>query len=318
MRVRFGYVAHATSLWECSPAKTITFKRLQTLNKEEQQQSLYTITKQNITNTKRALLYNIAHGIPLYRISSTIVPLATHSEVEFDYITPFHNEWSDLGSIVKQYNLRVSFHPGQFTLFTSEKDTITQNAITDMTYHYNLLQAMGLEKESVLNIHVGGAYGNKEKAIERFHRNIQLLPKQIKKQMTLENDDKTYTTEETLTICEREQIPLVFDYHHHLANMSEESLENMLPRIFDTWQHTKLVPKVHISSPKSEKEFRSHAEYVDLEFVKPFFEIAKVFQRDFDVMVESKGKDMAMLQLVEELSKLRGYKRIDGGTIEIK
>jgi UV DNA damage endonuclease len=318
MRVRFGYVAHATSLWDSSPAKTVTFKRWKTLGKEERNKKMYEVTKQNITNTKRALLYNIAHGIPLYRISSTIVPLATHPEVDFDYLSLFRAEWRELGTIVKQYKLRVSFHPGQFTLFTSEKGTITQNALTDMTYHYRLLQAMKLETKSMLNIHVGGAYGNKEKAIERFHENIQLLPVPIKKQMTLENDDKTYTTEETLAICEKEKIPLVFDYHHHIANTSVNSLENMLPRVFDTWQHTGLVPKVHISSPKSEKEFRSHAEYVDLAFVQPFFEIARTYKCDFDVMVESKGKDKAMLQLVEELSKLRGYKRVDGGVIDIK
>ncbi|GGE82196.1 UV DNA damage repair endonuclease UvsE [Priestia taiwanensis] len=318
MLVRFGYVAHATSLWDSSPAKTMTFKRWQTLEKEERQQKMYAITKQNITNTKRALFYNIAHGIPLYRISSTIVPLATHREVEFDYISLFDKEWKELGEIVKNHNLRVSFHPGQFTLFTSDKETITQNAVTDMTYHYNVLKAMGLEEESMLNIHVGGAYGNKAKAIERFHENIQLLPIPIKKQMTLENDDKTYTAEETLAVCEKENIPLVFDYHHHLANRSNEILENMLPRIFNTWQHIKLIPKVHISSPKSEKEFRSHAEYVDMTFVQPFFEIAKTCKLDFDVMVESKAKDKAMLQLVEELSKLRGYKRIDGGVLEIK
>ncbi|MNG13758.1 putative UV damage endonuclease [compost metagenome] len=81
--------------------------------------------------------------------------------------------------------------------------------------------------------------------------------------------------------------------------------------------HTEIIPKVHLSSPKSEKEFRSHADYVDASFVKPFFEAAKGIGRDFDVMVESKQKDKAALQLVEDLAKMRGYKRIGGATIEI-
>ncbi len=88
--------------------------------------------------------------------------------------------------------------------------------------------------------------------------------------MTLENDDKTYTTAETLSICQKENIPFVFDYHHHMVNLCEEPLEELLPAIFETWSHTNISPKVHISSPRSEKEFRAHAEYIDLEFIKPF------------------------------------------------
>ena len=93
-----------------------------------------------------------------------------------------------------------------------------------MDYHYRMLEAMGVADQPLINIHVGGAYGNKEKAIGRFHENIQSLPPVIKKRMTFENDDKTYTTEETLAVCEKERVPLLFDYHHHKANQADEPL----------------------------------------------------------------------------------------------
>ncbi|MGG5740969.1 MULTISPECIES: UV DNA damage repair endonuclease UvsE [Bacillus cereus group] len=316
MIMRFGYVSHAMALWDCSPAKTMTFTSFKKLNKQEREDKLYHVTRQNLEHTIRILHYNIAHEIPLYRLSSSIVPLATHPEVEFDYIQLFAPLWRKIGALIQEHNLRVSFHPSQFTLFTSDKPHITTNAITDMTYHYNVLNAMGIADSSYINIHVGGAYGNKEKAIERFHENIQKLPDHIKRQMTLENDDKTYTTSETLAICQKEKIPFVFDYHHHIANLCNESLEELLPMIFKTWSHTNVPPKVHISSPKSEKEFRSHADYIDLDFIKPFLHITKKIDHNFDIMIESKQKDLALLQLIDEISSIRGIKRKNGAVLQ--
>jgi UV DNA damage endonuclease len=136
--------------------------------------------------------------------------------------------------------------------------------------------------------------------------------------MTLENDDKTYTAEETLKVCETEGIRFVLDYHHHMANLSEAPLEELLPQIFGTWANAEAVPKVHISSPKNEKEFRSHADFVDPEFIMPFVNLLRELGKDVDFMIEAKAKDQAALKLVEGLSKLRGFKRVSGASIEIK
>lgn len=314
--MRFGYVSHAVALWDCSPAKTMTFTTWKKLGKQEREEKLYNITMQNLMHTLRTLHYNIAHEIPLYRLSSSIVPLATHPEVDFDYIDIFTPFWRKMGKLIREHNLRVSFHPNQFTLFTSEKPHITDNAVLDMTYHYNVLDAMGLADSSYINIHIGGAYGNKEKALLRFHENLKKLPPHIKQQMTLENDDKTYTASETLAVCKLERIPFIFDYHHHMANLCDEPLEALLPAIFKTWDHTNTIPKVHISSPKSEKEFRSHANYIDATFIKPFLHIMRELNQDFDIMIESKQKDLALFQFVDELASIRGVRRISGAALQ--
>ncbi|WP_456277408.1 UV DNA damage repair endonuclease UvsE [Bacillus sp. AK128] len=316
MRIRFGYVATALSLWDSSPSKTITFTNWKKLKKDERKTRLIQIAKQNIYNTKRALLYNIAHEIELYRMSSSIVPLATHPEVKWNYIKDLQEDFKDLGELVKQHHLRVSLHPNQFTLFTSDREQVTLNAVEDMKYHYKIFKAMGIEDRSLINIHIGGAYGDKEQALNRFDDNIKLLPGHIKKRMTLENDDKTYTTTETLKVCQRHGVPVLFDYHHHLANLSEEPLEELLPEIYKTWEEFGLIPKVHLSSPKSEGQFRHHADYVSLDFIMPFLTLAKSIGSDFDIMIEAKEKDRALLKLVEEVSKIRGVKRIRGGTVE--
>jgi UV DNA damage endonuclease len=317
MIIRFGYVSHALSLWDCSPAKTLTFTRWKKLDEHERKSQLLSITRQNLEHTMRMIHYNISQEIYLYRFSSSIVPLATHPEVLWDYKTPFKSLFLEIGELVKKHQLRLSFHPNQFTLFTSDKPHITENAIIDMTYHYDMLDEMGLANEAIINIHVGGAYGNKEAATERFHTNIQKLPLAIKKRMTLENDDKTYTASETLAICQKEKIPLLFDFHHFMANNDEqERLKELLPSIFQTWSWIGLKPKIHVSSPKSENEFRSHADFVDIEFLMPLLKVLKELNVDLDFMIEAKQKDKAALKLCEEIAKIRGVKRIGGATVE--
>ncbi|WP_018923628.1 UV DNA damage repair endonuclease UvsE [Salsuginibacillus kocurii] len=317
MLLRFGYVSTALSLWEASPSRTLTFTNWKKLNKEERKEKLHDSIEQNLKNTIRALHYNIAHGISVYRMSSSLVPLATHPEAGWDYVTPFKHRFAEIGDLVKKHQLRVSFHPNQFTLFTSPKEHVTENSITDMTYHYTMLEAMGLDKESTINIHIGGAYGDKEAALNTFNKNFAKLDPSIQAQTTLENDDKTYTAEETLRLCEHHSLPFVFDYHHHWANPGNDSFENLLPAIFDTWKNRSQPAKFHLSSPKSETEFRSHADYVDLDFALPFIKALKAYGQSADIMIEAKAKDKAALKLIEEIAKIRGYKRVEGGAIKI-
>ncbi|MEL3962315.1 UV DNA damage repair endonuclease UvsE [Lysinibacillus endophyticus] len=317
MILRFGYVSTALALWEASPSRTLTFTNWNKQKEEERSNKLLYLTEQNLKNTLRVLHYNIAHGIELYRMSSSLVPLATHPDVKWDFITPFKELFKEIGSLVQKHNLRVSFHPNQFTLFTSPQEHITANAIIDMTYHYNMLEAMGLHKDANINIHVGGMYGNKLEAMTRFHKNFVKLDKEIRMQTTLENDDKTYTAAETLQICEQQNVPMVFDYHHYWVNRQDENFEELLERIFATWERTGKVPKFHLSSPKSEKLIRAHADYVDIDFALPFIHALKAFGKSADIMIEAKLKDQAALRLVEQLGKLRGFKRINGGAIEI-
>lgn len=106
MRYRFGYVSNAVTLWEASPAKSLTFARYSKLSKEERTEALLRTTKANLVNTLRTLYFAIAHDIPLYRFSSSIVPLATHPEVRWDFVTPFCKEFLEIGQLVKRHGLQ--------------------------------------------------------------------------------------------------------------------------------------------------------------------------------------------------------------------
>jgi len=316
MKIRFGYVANALGLWDASPSKSLTFARYSALSKMERMDKLKSVTAQNLQHTKRILHYNIAHEISLYRFSSSFVPLATHPEVMWDFVTPFRTEWEKLGQLIRQFKLRPSFHPNQFTLFTSPREEVTMNAVKDMEYHFKMLEAMNALERGIINIHIGGAYGDKDTSLKRFHQNFKKLPHTIKKHVTLENDDKTYNVEETLITCEKEKVPMILDYHHYMANKGEGDLSHYLPRIFNTWNSFSTVPKVHISSPKSDQAYRSHADFVSLDFILPFLKMAKALDRDFDIMIEAKQKNLAMLKLIEEIASIRGVKRISSGEVE--
>jgi len=189
MIIRLGYVSTAISLWDASPSKALTFARYSQLASEERHEKLLSVTYQNLLNTERMIHYNIAHDIPLYRFSSSIAPLATHPEVKWDYVTPFRDKWLEIGDLVKKHGLRTSFHPNQFTLFTSPREEVTANAILDMEYHYGMLEAMGLEQEAIINIHIGGAYGDKQETLPRFNQNLTKLPAPINTAITLGNDN---------------------------------------------------------------------------------------------------------------------------------
>jgi UV DNA damage endonuclease len=315
MLASFGFVSTALNLYEASPAKTMTYATYQKRIKEEREKQLLSITKNNLRRTLRVLHYCIAHELPLYRMSSSIVPLATHPDAAWDFLKETEEVRKEIGDLVKKHGIRTSMHPNQFTLFTSPRTDVTLNAVKDMQYHYQLLKGMGIEEQSYINIHIGGGYGDKTAALERFHENLKKLPPAIKKRMTLENDDKTFTTEETLLVCEKEGIPLMFDYHHYKANPGDTELEELLPRFIDTWKNTGRTPKVHLSSPKDEKAYRSHHDFVSLDYVLPFFKVIREFTDKLDVMIEAKQKDRAALKLLDELERVRGFQRLSGGTI---
>lgn len=317
MIVRFGYVAIALDIQEGSPNKTITVKTAETIpNHEDRLNRMRRILRENLSNTLRILRYNAARHIYIYRFTSKTVPLATHQiAADWDYIEEFKEEWQEIGQFVKQHKLRVSAHPDHYTLINSPQSDVLAAAYKDLDYHVLVFEAMNLPIEPQLVMHIGGLYKDKDTSISRFIQEFNNLPDRIKLRLMLENDDKSYSAADVLNICQKIQCPMVLDIHHHFCKNDGEELAELWPAITQTWQD-KTPPKIHLSSPKDQKQFRSHADFVNIEDFIPFLKIAKEYDKDFDVMVEAKQKDLAMFKLVEDLSKISGIKKIDHATIE--
>jgi UV DNA damage endonuclease len=164
--------------------------------------------------------WNEKHGITLYRMSSDMFPWS--SEYAFDNlpdIIKIKNILSGLGKIVKEYNHRLGFHPGPFNVLASPNPEVVRKTISELNKHSEIMDMLDLPTTpfSKINIHVGGAYGNKQDALKRWVDNFHLLGENTKKRLTIENDDKPnmFTVKDLLYIHEHTGIPIVFDYHHH-------------------------------------------------------------------------------------------------------
>jgi len=320
MIFRLGYVAMTLNLEDASPSSTITataFNKIQ--DQEARMNKLRKIAQKNIRNSLRILIYNKATDIKVYRFTSKIIPLATHPLVQhWDYCSELKDEFIEIGNFVKENGFRVSAHPDHFTLINSPKEHIFYESLKDLEYHANIFEAMGLEEAKYkLVMHVGGVYKDKKTSMQNFKNNFHRLPDRVRKRIILENDDKSYTASEVLELCKELSIPMVFDVHHHKCVNNGERIEDLLEEIFHTWEGESWPPKIHFSSPKSEKDFRSHADYVQLEEFLQFLQAARLINRDFDVMLEAKNKDNALLKLSSELEKVGYIKKINTATFEM-
>ncbi len=319
MKVRFGYVAMSMILKDCSPSKTVTVANLSKIEGEaERFGKLTLLARTNIENTRRLLAHNRSHDIKVFRISSRLIPLATHPIAQnWDWVWAVRKELESLGGFIREDNCRLSAHPDHYTVLNSPKDEVLKTAVKDLEYHHKIFTGMGLGSDAKLVMHVGGAYSDKMNSIRMFIDNYNDLPAHLKKRIILENDDKIYTTKDVLGICEYLGIPMVLDVHHHHCNNNNDDIKNYLPSIFDTWKSQILPPKVHISSPKDITHFRSHADNIDLAIFLEFLQKAKATDRDFDVMIEAKNKDVALFKLLQTLKAIPQIRFIDEASLEI-
>jgi UV DNA damage endonuclease len=327
--VRFGYVAMSVHLTNASPSQTMTATQFQRLpDREAAIRKLERIAADNLHNTLRILRYNLAEQIYVYRLSSKLIPLQTHEWLsDWDPYVALDVPLQELGEYARQHRFRLSFHPDHFTVFSTPRQDVLRKSQQDLERHVSLFEHIGLDERYKCNIHIGGTYGDKAAAQERFMEHISQLPERLRNRLTLENDDKTFTAKETLDTAQALGLPMVLDLHHHAVNHQGEHAADLWEDIQQTWSKEAtrlnqvgdelLVPKIHISSPKSEKEKRAHADYVE---VGPFLEFATAiapFTPRLDVMIEAKRKDAALLQLMQELCNVEGVRKINGAALEM-
>ncbi|WP_379127665.1 UV DNA damage repair endonuclease UvsE [Paenibacillus sp. sgz500958] len=334
MIVRFGYVAMSTVIADCSPSKTMTMASFNKLNDREAAiRKLESIARVNLHNTLRLLRHNAASDIQVYRLTSKLIPLATHPDLqEWDPFAALEDAFIEVGDYVKKHGMRVSFHPDHFTVLSTPRPEVLESSIRDLQHHVRMLQAMGLSATAKNNIHIGGAYGDKPSAAARFKEQFADLPLMLQERTTLENDDKTFNAPETLTVCQALGLPMVLDIHHQWVNNEREMPWELWDDIRKTWETPlalkdvapgeHLPPKIHVSSPRSPSDPRSHAEGVEPTPLLAFLRRIAASTPAVDVMIEAKGKDSALFGLMEALKELAGFDQgitvIDGASVNIE
>ncbi len=300
--INFGYACISSMIKNCSTAKTVPLSQLKKIEDDAARiWRLERVARENLKNTTRLLWHNTTEGFKLYRFSSQLIPLANHPLGQiWDFAQILSPELSKIGQIVHSNNLWVSSHPGQYSVINTKSKTTFENTIRDLEYHDKFLTAMGLDKNAVMVVHVGGVYNAKKQSLERFITNFHHLPKPVQQRIVIENDDTSYSIKDVLYLCETLKRPMVLDVHHHNCYNQGEDLKEYLPQIFATWHELQRPPKIHFSSPKNKKDILSHADYINPDAFMAFLEIA--IDYTFDVMIEAKKQDKAVIQLFKDIN----------------
>lgn len=319
MIVRLGYVAMSVELKNCSPSQTMTYTQFKQIkDREAAIRRLERIATSNLENCLRLLKHNKGNQIHFFRLSSRIIPLANHKELpDWNFGKLLREPLQHIADYLETNPSRIDFHPDHFVVLNSDREEILQNSLKSLAMHQKLLKGMQINHEHRCVLHIGGGYNDKERALEQFIHNWAYVPQELQRMVMLENDDTTFTVKETLYLCEKLGIPMVFDYHHHLANHEKDDWEKDWERILFTWKPSSLPVKMHISSPRSDKEFRAHADYVDAEMFLHFLNRVKGSAEEIHCMIEAKQKDAALFQLAEEMKKQYGIKMMDQSSFVI-
>jgi UV DNA damage endonuclease len=298
--IRLGLVCMANGI-ENGKFKTMTKKSFLSgleVDKDNTYKKLKQITLINLQNTLDILRYCIKSDIQVYRFSSDLIPLATLKENTWQWWADSDvlKACGDIKFLVELANIRTSLHPSQYTLLTNwERLEVFENSLDDLIYHNRLCDLFGCE---TILLHVGGAYGNKEKAIETFVKHFKQLPIDIQNRLYLENDDTTYNVEEVLSVCKLVERPMVLDFHHNRCLPSSKETKSYIGDIVATWHGTR--PKFHLSSSKDEKKIiKSHHDYVMLDDFNRVIDIIGDLQ--CDIMIEAKQKDLAIFKLRKDM-----------------
>ena len=259
------------------------------------EEKLLAAARQNLRALRRMIDYCGEQGVSLLRISSDVIPLASHPRVTFDWRGRLEEEIAEASAAVRTHHVRVSMHPGQYTVLNSPKAEVIAHALADLGYHAEFLQALGTDTSSKIILHLGGVYNNRESALERLAEHIQALPGFVRDRLALENDERNYTIQHVVDICERFSLPAVFDVLHHELNppFRKETMY-WLDRAAATWSPESGRPKIHYSQQAADSRPGAHSPSIGMRDFLAFHR--SLGNRDLDVMLEVKDKNLSAVK----------------------
>lgn len=281
--------------------RTTTALALQRLPRKGQLAKLSEIALDNCVALLEALRTCHALGIGAFRIVSTPFPRTTHPDVGYvlEDLPAAEQVFAQLraaGTYAREHDLRLSFHPDQFVVLSSPRADVVDKSIAELEHHAEMAVLLGAD---VINIHGGGAYGDKTAALETFARNHARLSEACRARLTVENDDVTYTVADLLPLCRALGMPLIYDVHHHRCLPDGLSVAEATQACFDTWKAASREPYLHLSSPKlgwGGGDPKPHHDFID-----PADFPAEWLGKRFTLDIEAKAKERAVLALMQAL-----------------
>lgn len=257
--------------------------------------NFYKCTLENLKDLLKILKFNKENHIDFFRISSDIIPFGSHEINKIEWWQDFKDELDVIGKYIKKNNMRVSMHPGQYTVLNSPNESTVTKSINDLIYHCKFLDSLDINFEHKIIIHIGGIYDSKDDATKRFISNFNKLPSNVKNRLIIENDEKNYSLDDVLSISNKINIPVVFDnLHNKCYDDNDYSLYDILNMVNNTWKTQDGNMKVHYSEQDKHRKIGSHCYSLE---VNPFLNYLKEAEKfDMDIMLEIKDKDFAAIK----------------------
>ena len=281
--------------YACIPLTTNARTNRRLTLKNFSEEMFLEILDQNLIDLRAILENNEKYNIKLFRISSDIVPLGSHSINEIPWHKHFQNELNEIGEYIKKCGMRVSMHPGQYTVLNAEKEEIVAKAIKDLEYHARFLDSLGVDSSNKIILHIGGGYGDKSAAMNRFIENFKRLSSSVKNRLVIENDGKIFNIDEVLLVSKEINIPVIYDNLHHECNHEiDVPIKEILNKVAKTWKEKDGNIKVHYSQQNLHKQVGAHSNTILVKKFLEYYDEVKKF--NIDIMLEVKDKDISAIK----------------------
>ena len=268
---------------------------------------------QNLKDTITLIEWVQKNGIKVFRLSSELFPHYTNPKIE-PYTLDFALEYlKQIGNIAKKHNIRLTFHPGQYNVVGTPRKEMFDRTNNNLTYQADVLDFMGMGIDSVMVVHGGGVYGNKEETKERWCQQFKKLNNNVQQRLVLENCEKCFSIKDCLDISKKINIPVVFDTHHYdcYCKLHPDEIfelpEFYIKDILDTWTKRGIKPKFHVSEQGSGRTGH-HSDYIET-IPDYLLEIPKKYNINIDIMIEAKMKEKAIFKLYKKYPFLNCKKK---------
>ncbi|MFT2007520.1 UV DNA damage repair endonuclease UvsE [Pontibacter sp. 13R65] len=288
--MKIGYPCINQQL-DCTSSKTF---RLASYSEER----LITLVEQNLACLRRILEYNVANGLLFFRLSSGLVPFASHAVNSYNWQEHFQMTFRRLGEYIKNNQMRISMHPDQFVVLNSPNEQTVRNSIAELEYQGSIMDLMGLDTTAKLQIHGGGAYGDKPSALSRFAEVYHtMLPDAVKARLCVENDDRTYSLQDCMYLHELTGMPIIFDNFHHECLSNGEPMAEAVQMAASTWQEKDGLLMMDYSSQAHGERKGKHVQHIEEQLFHDF--LSETEGLDMDLMLEIKDKEASALKALE-------------------
>lgn len=284
--VRLGYPTQNLTI----PAGTNRSLRLASLRDEDRVRGL---VRENLAGLSKILLWNAGHGIGLFRMGQAMIPFASHPDFPYDWEEEHGAELRQAGKLTRSLDIRLSMHPGQYIQPGSLKPEVVERSLAELRYVARLFDFIS-SPDSVLVLHMGGAYEDKPTTAARFIETLR-PETDVLRYLALENDERVWAVPEIVETASSLGVPAITDAFHHGLNPGGLPLAEALDLALPTWKVRGQRPKLHLSSQDPEKQPGAHAYSVYAEDWEALVEA--LGGREADVMVEAKGKEFALVPL---------------------